>query len=115
MVLVPQDLFDEADRLEERGESACALGKWRELAISNPTANVFLRLAGCAKDLGNLAEAETALKRVLDIDDRSALALAQLGIMALEREDYHTAESCLRKACDAAEDSGRFTLLGVAL
>ncbi|MEI9976981.1 MAG: tetratricopeptide repeat protein [Ignavibacteriota bacterium] len=115
MVGVSEELFREADRLEDEGQTERALAKWRELAISNPTGNVFLRLAGCAKDLGRIDEAQVAFKRVLDIDDRSPLALTELGIIALDRHDYDTAEACLRRACEAEEGPGRFTLLGVAL
>jgi protein O-GlcNAc transferase len=115
MVKVSQDLFDKALHLEEEGQLERALEVWRELASSSATRNVFLRYGGAAKELGLLDEAKEAFKRALEIDDRSAPALTQLGIIALGRHDYNTAEGYLRRACAAEEDPGRFSLLGVAL
>jgi tetratricopeptide (TPR) repeat protein len=67
-----QELYDEAHRLEEDGQVERALAAWRELAVFDPTRNVFFRLGRCAKELGLIDEAEQAFKRVLEIDDRSA-------------------------------------------
>ncbi|HLK66918.1 MAG TPA: tetratricopeptide repeat protein [Bryobacteraceae bacterium] len=110
-----QKLFDEADRLEDAGETERALDTWRQLAVSSPTRNVFLRLGGCAKGLGKIEEAEAAFQRALVIGDRSGLALMALGIIALNRGDYETGEGYLRRSCAAGEDPARFTLFGVAL
>jgi tetratricopeptide (TPR) repeat protein len=110
-----QTLFTEADRLEEDGQAEHALAAWRELAASSPTRNVFLRLGGCAKDLGRIDEAERAFTRALEIDDRSWLALAELGILAIDRRDYEAAEGYLKRACAVEADPPRLTLLGVAL
>ena len=115
MVVMSQELFDEADRIEENGEGERALAAWRELAASHPTRNVFLRLANCAKELGRTDEAEQAFKRAVEIDDHAASALAGLGILAIDRRDYEAAEGYLREACKVEEDPGNFTLLGVAL
>jgi tetratricopeptide (TPR) repeat protein len=110
-----QELFDEAIRLEENGQGGSALAAWRQLAISDPTRNVFLRLASCAKDLGLIDEAEHAFTRALEIDSSSALAMAGLGSLAIDRRDYEAAEGYLRTACDVQAQPGRFTMLGVAL
>jgi tetratricopeptide (TPR) repeat protein len=108
-------LFDKAIHLEEEGQLECALEVWRELASSSPTRNVFLRYGGAAKELGLLDEAEGAFRHAVEIGDRSAIALLELGIIALDRRDYDTAEGYLRRACAAKEGPIGFTLLGVAL
>jgi Tfp pilus assembly protein PilF len=110
-----QELFAEAIRLEEDGQGERALAAWRELAVSNPTRNVFLRLGGCAKDLGLADEAERAFIKVLEIDDQSAVAMSQLGLLAIHRRDYEAAERYLNRACAVEERPSSFTLLGVAL
>jgi hypothetical protein len=89
----PQELFDEAIRLEDEGQQELALGVWRRLTETHPTRNAFLRLAGLTKELGFLDDAERAFKRALEIDDRSALALRALGILAIRRRDYEIAET----------------------
>jgi superkiller protein 3 len=110
-----QELFDEAIRLEENGEEVGALSVWRELAISNPTRNVFLRLASCAKGLGLIDEAERAFVRALEIDNRSAPALLGLGILAINRRDYEAAEGYLKRARAVEECPSTLSILGVAL
>jgi superkiller protein 3 len=111
----PQELFGEAVRLEDEGQQELALGVWRRLTETHPTRNAFLRLAGLTKELGFLDDAERAFKRALEIDDRSALALKELGILAIRRRDCEIAETYLKKACEIEEDPGGLSLLGVAL
>ncbi len=111
----PQELFNEARRLEDEGEFQPALSAWHQLAATNPTRNVFLRLAGLTKELGLLDDAEQAFKRALEIDPRSAIALKGLGILAGDRRDHEAAEGYLRRACQIEDDPGGLSLLGVAL
>jgi tetratricopeptide (TPR) repeat protein len=111
----PQDLFDQADRLEEEGQQERALAAWQQLAETHPTRNVFLRLASITKDLGLIDDTESAYKRALEIDGRSALALKGLGLLAIHRRDYEVAEGFLKRACEIEEDPPGLTLLGVAL
>ncbi len=111
----PQELFDEAVRLEDEGQLELALPLWRQIVESHPTRNAFLRLGGITKELGLLSDAESAFKRALEIAPRSALARMHLGILAIGRRDYETAEAYLKEACDIKEDPGGFSLLGVAL
>jgi tetratricopeptide (TPR) repeat protein len=110
-----QGLFDEADRLEEEGQKTRALGVWRQLAETNPTRNVYLRLARITKELGLFDDAKHAFKQALEIDPRSALALIGLGSLAIRRRDYEAAEKYLQRACEIKDDPGGFSLLGVAL
>jgi Flp pilus assembly protein TadD len=110
-----QELFDEAIRLEDEGQKELALGVYRQLAEASPSRNVFLRLGGITKELGLLDDAEGAFRRALEIDARSALALTQLGILAIDGWNYELAESYLKRACEIKEDPARLTLLGVAL
>jgi len=74
-----------------------------------------LRLASCAKDLGFVDDAAQAYKRALEIDERSALALAGLGSLAIHSGHCEAAESYLKRACALEEEPSYFTLLGVAL
>ena len=115
IVSVSQELFDEADRIEEAGAGERAFALWRDLASSSPTRNVFLRLAGCAKDLGLFDDAERAFARALEIDECSVRALTGLGTLAIHRRDYEVAAGYLRRACAVEESPANFTLLGVAL
>lgn len=110
-----QQRFDEAIRLEEGGQTEAALVIWQELATSNPTRNVYLRLAGCSNRLGLAERARDAFERALAVDPFSVRALAGLGILAIERRDYTEAERHFRQACSVEQDPGTLTLLGVAL
>ena len=80
----PQELFGEAIRLEDEGRRELALGLWRQPTATNPTRHAFLRLAESRKN--------------------SALALKDLGIIAIRRRDYEMAETRLKKACEIEED-----------
>ena len=115
MVRVSQELFDEADRLEEEGQQHRALIVWRQLAETHPTRNVFLRLASITKELGLIDDAEHAFQQALEIDGRSAGALMGLGVLAINRRNFEAAESHLKRACEIEESPGGFSLLGVAL
>ncbi len=110
-----QELFDEAIRLEEEGQLERALGVWRQLAETNPSRNVFLRIANITEDLGLLDDAEQALNQALKIDGRSALALMGLGSLAIDRRDYETAANYLKRAREIKEDPAVLSMLGVAL
>ena len=110
-----QELFDEADRLEEEGQQHRALIVWRQLAETHPTRNVFLRLASITKELGLIDDAEHAFQQALEIDGRSARALMGLGVLAINRRNFEAAESHLKRACEIEESPGGFSLLGVAL
>jgi Flp pilus assembly protein TadD len=111
----PQELFDEADRLEEEGRRDRALIAWRQLAETHPTRNVFLRLASITKELGLVDDAEHAFKQALEIDGGSVGALIGLGILAIDHQNYEAAESYLKRAVGIEEDPAGFSLLGVAL
>ena len=55
-----QQVFDQADHLEELGKEEEVWPIWQNLAVTNPTRNVYLRLAGCARKLGRMNDAEKA-------------------------------------------------------
>jgi putative YjhG/YagF family dehydratase len=110
-----QARFAEAVRLEDEGQPDRALAVWRELAISHPTRNAFLRLASCAKDLRLTDEAEIAFTSALKIDGRSSPALAGLGLLAIDRRDFAAAEGYLQRACAVEDLALSFTLLGFVL
>jgi tetratricopeptide (TPR) repeat protein len=62
------ELFAEADRLEEIGDQQGALLVWRELAERFPDPGALCRLGGLAKELGEIEEAENALWRAIKLD-----------------------------------------------
>jgi Flp pilus assembly protein TadD len=115
MVFVSQELFDEAVRLEEEGQNEHALAIYRRISEFTQTRNLFLRLAGCAENMGLAEEAERAFQRALEIDGRSALALWSLGNLAVRRGAYETAADYLKRASEIRKDPGIFSVLGVAL
>ncbi len=115
IVNVSQELFDKAVHLEEAGQTEAAIQVWRDVVASAPTRNALLRYGGAAKDLGLYDEAEHAFQLALEKDPGSPLAMTELGLIALHDRNYDTAEHYLRKSCQAKEDPGSFTLLGVAL
>jgi tetratricopeptide (TPR) repeat protein len=122
VVMSFKELFDEAVRLEEV-QPERALAAWQELATSNPTLSIFMRLARCAQNLGLTDEAEQSFKKALRIDGRTVLALTGLGMLAIDRRDYQAAEDYFERACALEEDSADsrdrlpiwLTFLGVAL
>ena len=61
MVLVSQELFDEAVRLEEEGQNERALALWRQLAEMKPTRNAFLRLGSITRIIGRSRHASHCL------------------------------------------------------
>jgi len=112
---VSQELFDEADRLEDEGQNEQALGIWRQLSEIEPTRNVFLRLGRLARELGLADEAEKAFQRAIKSDPRSWLALTSLGSLAIRRGEYSAAVNYLRLAREIKEDPGSLSILGDAL
>jgi tetratricopeptide (TPR) repeat protein len=112
---VSQELFDKAVHLEEAGQTEAAIQVWRDIVAAAPTRNALLRYGGAAKELGLYDEAEQAFRLALEKDPESALAMTELGLIALHQRHYDTAEHHFRGACQAEEDPGSFTLLGVAL
>ncbi len=74
-----------------------------------------MRLANCAADLGLTDEAKSAFTRAIEIDDRSALALASLGRLAIHSRDYEAAEGYLTRACAVEERASSLSALGVVL
>jgi arylsulfatase A-like enzyme/Flp pilus assembly protein TadD len=76
----------------------------------------LLHTAMMASQRGQLAEAQQALEQVLARDEKSAIALRQLGEVELQSGDSQQAASHLRKASAAAPDDAAVGfLLGQAL
>jgi tetratricopeptide (TPR) repeat protein len=113
--VTPQELFEQADRLEEEGERQRALNAWRQIPEAHPTRNAFLRLGSITKRLGLVEDSESAFQRALEIDGHSAVALTQLGILAIDSRRYDAAETYLKRARAVEEAASGLTLLGVAL
>lgn len=112
----PDDLFDEAEQLEDRGDEIGALRVWRELANHRPDdAGVFCRLARVAKVLGNIEEAQLAFKRAIHLDAAMPSAYLGLASIALGQGDYQEAESRLRSALRFDKNEAAYCMLGVAL
>ena len=110
-----QDLFNQADLLEVQGHLDRALTLWRQIAASNPTRNVFLRLGRCAEELGLLPDAQHAFTCALEIDGRSTKALVALGLLAIHQHNYAAAVDYLSRASALKEHPAILSVLGLAL
>ena len=90
--------YAEANQLEEQGDYYAALRAWRELAEHHPDPNILCRLAGAAREVGDIDEAEAAcrservLRRGLDIEKtRGGYTLLGIALMRLgKREEAQT-------------------------
>ena len=111
----PDELFAEAVRLEEEGESAAALQVWRGLAQLHPDPVSLCRLASLAEELGEIDEAEQALRQAILSDPGFSAAYSGLGSIAIDRGDYVSAEGLLNQALQIEQDESTYSLLGVTL
>jgi tetratricopeptide (TPR) repeat protein len=110
-----EELFEEAERLEEEGEQVPALQKWRDLAATYPDPNALCRLALLARELSENDEAERALRRAIELDPKLGVAYLALCSMAIHRRDYEEAECLVRQALRIEETRSGYCLLGSAL
>lgn len=111
----PEELFDEAERLEDSGDERGALQVWRELSQVSPESAALCRLAWLANELGEEDEAKRSLQGALALDDRLAAAYQGLGSMAIDKGAFEDAERFLRKAVDLEPTRSGYCMLGVAL
>jgi tetratricopeptide (TPR) repeat protein len=72
------ELFAEADRLEDIGDTHGALAVWRTLIERYPDPNALCRLGGLAKELGEIEEAESAFRGAIKLDPTLSVAYAVL-------------------------------------
>ena len=112
----PNELFDEAEHLEDIGDESGALRVWQQLVGRRPEdAGVFCRLGRVAKRLGNIAEAGLAFNRAIQLDEAMSSAYLGLASIALRQHDYQQAESQLRSALRFDKNEAAYCMLGVAL
>jgi predicted Zn-dependent protease len=64
----------------------------------------LLHVAMMASEDGQTAKARTALEKLLQLDNRSEIALSQLGRLEMESGNYATAAHYLRRACEVRPD-----------
>jgi len=70
----------------------------------------LLHIAMMASEDGDAAKARAALEKLLQLDDRSASALSQLGRLELDAKDYAKAGEYLRRAHEARPDDANVAL-----
>ena len=93
------------------GDTAGALAAARAAGARDPVApDLALREALLWKETGNWAGATAALDRALELDDRSAAAWRELGLVR-ERSGAPGAEDALRHAIEIAEDPAALVAL----
>ena len=83
-----QELFDEADRLEQGGNETAALQIWRTLAEVHPDPISLCRLASMAEDLGEIDEAERTYWHVISTDPGFRAAYIGLASMTIDQGQY---------------------------
>lgn len=111
----PEELFEEADRLEDSGDERGALHVWRELSRMHPDASRLCRHAWLANELGEKNEAERAFQMAIELDAGLAPAYQGLGSMAIDRGGFREAVQFLSKAVQLDSTRSAYCMLGVAL
>jgi len=106
------DLFQEAEKLEEQGALYPALQRWRQLANLQDNAGVYCRLARAAMELDLLDEAEQAFRSALRLDRSLAPAYVGLGRVSMGKKNFQTAEKLLQQALSFREAPSTYCLLG---
>jgi predicted Zn-dependent protease len=92
------------------GDAAAASNDLLEaLKLTPETPDDTLLAAGLAEDAGQYAAAETAYRRILAKDPKSAPANAGLAHLLIERKEYPEAETMLRAALAASPDDPTLT------
>ncbi len=108
-------LTADAEELETSGNDRAALAVWRELMDRRPEPTTLCRFARVAIELGNLDEAETALRRATDLDSSLSEAYLALGSLSIDKRNNEEAEQLLRLALEGNRCRAGFCLLGVVL
>ena len=111
----PEELFGEAERLEEDGDATAALQVWRGLVQIHPDPVSLFRLASLAEELGEIDEAEHAFRQAIQSDPGFSAAYSGLASIAMDRRDYNHAEGLLNQALQIEQDESTYSLLGVTL
>src|SRR5579872_5349667 len=111
----PEELFEEAERLEEDGCEQEAFQKWKELADKYRNPDVLFRFALLARKLGELGEAKKALDLLVKLDPDFDGAHLTVASLAIRSQEYEDAERHLRRALHIEETRAGLTMLGVVL
>src|SRR5258708_11647901 len=104
----------ESDELEADGFASEALARWREAARQFETPYLFYRLGRLAMDMEEWKESEDALLQALELAPEFPGPYDTLGLLSLELGDYEAAQQYFRSRLALEEDSGTYTLLGLA-
>jgi protein O-GlcNAc transferase len=110
-----QELFEEAERLEESGREQEALRIWKALSENFPDVDVLSRLGLLAKKVGELEVAKLAFSSLIGLDPSAEAAHLALGSIAIDEKEYEVAEVYLRTALGLESTRAGFSLLGVVL
>ncbi len=98
----------EADRLYEKVELAAAAKAYSELVELAPDdAGLRIRLADCLTRTSRFSEAIEHAEKAVALTDRSARALAALGLALHRKGDFDAAEARLREATESDPECAR--------
>ena len=87
-----QHLMEAGRRARRAGDRQGALAAYEAAAACNPKqVNVQVEIAAVLREIGRLDEAETALKRVLSVEQNHFAALVELGHVQRRRGDHPAA------------------------
>lgn len=111
----PEERFEAAEKLENRGEYGAALNEWRTLASDHPNSDIYCRLGRLADEMGLVDEAEQAFRSAIQQDDQCAAAHASLALILLGKRKFEAAEKHLRKALANEKNAPRYCILGTVL
>jgi protein O-GlcNAc transferase len=111
----PEQLFEEAARLETAGEEAAALQVWKRLVEIHPDAVSLCRLARLAERLGEPDEAEQAFRCAIVSDPNFGPPYIGLGSLLIDRGEYRDAADFLGRALQLKPSEDAYCLRGIAL
>jgi protein O-GlcNAc transferase len=111
----PEERFELAEAMEERGEYSEALDQWRTLASDQVDAAILCRQARLAEQLGYVEEAEQAFRKAIRVDDEHPWAYVGLASIIMDRGEFVEAAGLLTKALTYEKNQITHTMLGVAL
>ena len=110
--LTIEQLTDEADRLEERGDLEGAFRYWQRAVDCNADAITLCRLGSVAMDLGDFAAAERAFLQASEQAPNLPNAHNLLGLLYFERGDLKSAHDRFLWSAKLQESERTLTLLG---
>lgn len=108
----PEELLADAEELEARGDEYGALAVWRELVAHRPDPIALCRFARLAMKLDKRDEAESALRRAINLDPSLSETYLALGSIAMDKWNSEEAEHFVREALSRERTRAGYCMLG---